>query len=160
MRIPLVHGRFLRKQQKHRKKGDFWVSRPPIVGPATYILFVRERCLKFLWYILKNLNKSTFLIFKMMIRCWDIRVKSYPTSAGKIKRTNCSAWALLYFMFMADGWNLCDKFLSPWTKSTFYFFQNLDSLLKFKGSKLPHFCTYNQKYQLPAWSLLYFVYDR
>ena len=44
---------------------------------------------------------------------------------------------------MADGWNFCDTFLRPLTKNTFFIFQNFYSLLRYKGSNLPHFCTYN-----------------
>ena len=61
----------------------------------------------------------------MIIRCWDTRVQSYPTSASEIKSINCSAWPFLYFLFTADGWNFCDIFLSPWTKRTFLFFKIL-----------------------------------
>ena len=61
----------------------------------------------------------------MIIRCWDTRVQSYPTSTSKIKSINCSAWPFLYFLFTADGWNFCDTFLSSWTKSTFFIFQIL-----------------------------------
>ena len=59
-----------------------------------------------------------------------------------------SAWPLLYFLLMADIWNFWGTFLSPLTKNTFFVFQNTDSLLRYKGSKLPFFCKKNQKYQL------------
>ena len=42
----------------------------------------------------------------------------------------------LYFLLMADGWNFCGTFLRSYTKSTFLFL-NLDSLLRYRGSKLP-----------------------
>ena len=58
----------------------------------------------------------------MIIHCWDTRVQSYPTYASKIKSINCSAWPFLYFLFTADDWNICDTFLSPWTKRTFFLF--------------------------------------
>ena len=70
-------------------------------------------------------SKHTFLFFKMLIRCWDTRVQSYPSSASKIKSTNCLAWPHLYFLFMADGWNFCDTLLSPWNKNTLLFFKIL-----------------------------------
>ena len=52
--------------KKNTKKCDFWVSRPPIVGLATSILSVHGICWEFLWYILKNLTKSTFLNFQKL----------------------------------------------------------------------------------------------
>ena len=61
----------------------------------------------------------------MIIRCWDTRAQSYPTSASKIKSINCSAWPFQYFLFTANGWNFCDTFLIPWTKRTFLFFKIL-----------------------------------
>ena len=67
--------------------------------------------------------KILFLFFKMLIRCRDTRVPIYPTSARKIKSTNCSTWQHLYFLLMADGWNFYDIFLRPWTKSTFLIFK-------------------------------------
>ena len=61
----------------------------------------------------------------MIIRSWDTRVQSYPTSASKIKSIKSSAWPFVYFLFTADDWNFCDTFLSPWTKSVFLFFKIL-----------------------------------
>ena len=53
-RVPLVHGRFLRKPQKRPKM--WFLGIKTSVGPVTSILSVHGRCWKFLWYILKNLN--------------------------------------------------------------------------------------------------------
>ena len=105
------------------EKGDFRLSRPPIFDPATSVLSVQGRCLKFYDTFLRTWTKSTFFfIFKMIINCWDTRIQSYPTSASKIKSIKSSAWPYLYFLFTADGWNFGDTFLSPWTKSTFFLF--------------------------------------
>ena len=60
----------------------------------------------------------------MDIRCWDTRVQSYPTSASKIESANCSDWPLLYFLFMAGGWNFYGTFRRPYTKSTFLFLKS------------------------------------
>ena len=100
--------------KKHPKKVIFgYQDHQFSARPLLYFLFMEEPKLKAL------------LIFKMMICCWDTRVQSYPTSASKVKSTNCSACPLLYFLFMADRWNLCGTFLRPYTKSTFLFFKIL-----------------------------------
>ena len=59
-----------------------------------------------------KLKTILFLFFKMLYTCWYTRVQSYPNSASKIKSTNCLAWPHLYFLFMADRWNFCGKFIS------------------------------------------------
>ena len=145
--------------ENHKKtpeNGEFWVF-TPIVGPATSKLYVYGRCLKFLWYILKNLNQKHFFISKMMIRCWDTRIQSYPTSASKIKNTKCSAWLLLYFLFTADGWNFCGIFLSPWTKIASSFKISIrcwnirDQIYPISASKI-------KSTNCSAWPLLYSLF--
>ena len=69
MRAPLVHGRFLRKPQKTPEKGDFWVSKSPIVGLA--LLYFRGRAYNVIYLgfeygiglHLQNLTKIVKILF-------------------------------------------------------------------------------------------------
>ena len=53
---PLVHGRFLRKPQINIQKGEFWVSRPLIVGSATSIPLFMEYVSNIYDTFINNLN--------------------------------------------------------------------------------------------------------
>ena len=54
-------------RKKHSRKGDFWVSKPQIVGLATSILSNHGRYLKFLRYIPNTLNLEHLFFCS---KCW------------------------------------------------------------------------------------------
>ena len=88
-------------------------SKVPIVRPGNVYTFYSWQMFDIFLLYSEDPKLKTLLFFKMLIRCWDTRVQNYPTSASKIKSTNCLAWPHLYFLFMADGWNFCGLFLRP-----------------------------------------------
>ena len=135
---------------KNTRKRWFLGTKTTNCRPGHFYTFYSWQKFDIFCYIPKRPKlKTLFLFFKMLIYCWGTRVESYPTSASKIKSTNCLAWPHQYFLFMADGWNFCGVFLRPKTKNTFFLFFKMLVHCRDKRVKIYPSCESKIKSSLP-----------
>ena len=145
--------------KKTSEKSDFSLSKPQIVRLASSILYTQGRCLIFYCYIPKTLSYKPLFCFS---KCWFFaKIQWFKVTLllqVKSKVPISWAWSHLYFLFMADGWNFCDIFLKPQTKSPFLFFKILSGSWENHKKHPKNVIFRYQNHKLFAWPLLYFLF--
>ena len=124
--------------------------------PLLYFLFM-EDVWNFYDTFLTTYTYFFFLIFKMVIRFWDIRVQIYPTSAHTIKTTNCRP-GHLYTLCL---WQMVEIFMVHSSDSVFIYFAKswfVTEIQVFKVTPLLHVQS-KVPIAVLVTSILY-VYDR
>ena len=94
-----------------RQRQSFWHQNHQLPAwPLQYFLFMAD-VWDFCDTFLDPKVKALFLFFKSSFVAEIQGSKITPLLHVKSKVPICSPWPLLYFLFMADGWNFCGIFL-------------------------------------------------